>query len=1339
MRPPFVLVDPVAAVPPYGMANPFMAEFTYTTAAIEGHNGWWCCPSCFGNDALRATKTSLNPYHSLQYTTDILALDPLQVQMLSLMDASVQVKNKFMGFAQGFLDGQSILDSPYVTSGTATAHADVAGMGVDVTLHRLLAHNLMHNPLVQRYLTMLEQQHPHSGMVILSSAVVEGIVRQARQRGGAIADMAHDYVGQLFCSVSTLLPTLHRTARQIYKAPLMQVGQLCQRGTAFVGTLPVHALRVLDSAAGITLETAMFPFLFPFGQSSFDNAMKLSVYLRQKTSQLFSLFTLYKPYIIVMYQVQQAAVILQAAREACFDKDIHDYQRLHPGCSVAEAMVHVAKHTIPSDVKGSPAWHKKQLANLLCLVQHHGMPHIFLTLTADEVSESRWDPEITHLEALLQRFNSSFTWRDAPVENAVLFHRRVAQFMEDYILGKKGGKLGRVMHHVVRYEVQGRGSLHAHIVLWLHPDDVQPVSSEITACVPAEWDPSTRQFLPPGDPKTKQLLDLVLRKQIHKCTKEGCCANKQRRCQYGFPFPPHMSRTPAYNPATKRWEYYRPGEQHRNCVPYHPDVLMLWGAHMNVQRITNSAWSFYVLKYALKAEPAGRLRIDADAARRLGIQGLSHTELQLISAMVISNVVSPCEAALHLLGIDIVNMPAVLYIASTPPDMRTRMVTGRGSRAKPAPVDLYCSRPRSLKKVKFTNYFQQYTTNSSETATVKDGNKSVRLECMGRDTYGNYVHRLPPQHHAVVRFTDFHPANHMEAYFYNILLQNVCFRSEHELLSAENTERSYFVECQLRGLVTCQEDVEEHLYLYSTRHLLEQVEHQRLLNLIQQKHPKANLDMHTPVTDKPVPPQDGQGEATPGQRAAASPTATLVDEFGDLASATLTPEQQHVFDALMAAEGGLHVLSGAPGAGKTFLTRYIALQLTLKGQRVALFATTGAAAARLSRFATTVHTGFGIPTGGGVLRHIRESDPLFTALTDADAIIIDEFSMLSSHNLNNIMFRLAMVAAYLNMTIGQLLASRRVVLVGDHCQLPTVCYCRISDDAGICWGCHITTSHWYNTATEYHMPSSYRAAGDPGLVGFLNLCRTQQPSQAEVDAALGQCYIDPSTVEAHIDRLGPANVTILCSHREDVGHYNSMLLRKQFSQQQILRVEKHNYNAHLPQWDEWDKLAAASDTLPEVAIGAPVMITSNINLERGGVNGAMGTVHSIQRAPDGLIKTITVCLDTGSLLPVQRTAMLVKYHNGQKYRQMTFSLQLCYSVTGHKAQGCTIQKHALLHVRDASWCPGLAYVMVSRVQHRNKLSIVGAISAEQFHPVPTRAVQPLDARKAPTVQRRRRR
>ena len=46
---------------------------------------------------------------------------------------------------------------------------------------------------------------------------------------------------------------------------------------------------------GMTLESALFPFLFPHANGAYDGRTTLSEYLKYRMSTLFSPFTLYKP------------------------------------------------------------------------------------------------------------------------------------------------------------------------------------------------------------------------------------------------------------------------------------------------------------------------------------------------------------------------------------------------------------------------------------------------------------------------------------------------------------------------------------------------------------------------------------------------------------------------------------------------------------------------------------------------------------------------------------------------------------------------------------------------------------------------------------------------------------------------------------------------------------------------------------------------------------------------------------------------------------------------------------------------------------------------------------
>ena len=56
----------------------------------------------------------------------------------------------------------------------------------------------------------------------------------------------------------------------------------------------------------ITIGKALFPYLFPFGIGAYDKNIPLDNYIRMRISFLFSVFTLHKPYILVMYQLRQS-------------------------------------------------------------------------------------------------------------------------------------------------------------------------------------------------------------------------------------------------------------------------------------------------------------------------------------------------------------------------------------------------------------------------------------------------------------------------------------------------------------------------------------------------------------------------------------------------------------------------------------------------------------------------------------------------------------------------------------------------------------------------------------------------------------------------------------------------------------------------------------------------------------------------------------------------------------------------------------------------------------------------------------------------------------------------
>jgi len=50
-------------------------------------------------------------------------------------------------------------------------------------------------------------------------------------------------------------------------------------------------------------------------------------------------------------------------------------------------------------------------------------------------------------------------------------------------------------------------------------------------------------------------------------------------------------------------------------LPYHPTLLLLWEAHLNIFCITNSYWFFYLLMYGMKCESHGKLNVHTKNAK----------------------------------------------------------------------------------------------------------------------------------------------------------------------------------------------------------------------------------------------------------------------------------------------------------------------------------------------------------------------------------------------------------------------------------------------------------------------------------------------------------------------------------------------------------------------------------------------------------------------------------------------------------------------------------------------------------------------------------------------------
>ena len=199
-------------------------------------------------------------------------------------------------------------------------------------------------------------------------------------------------------------------------------------------------------------------------------------------------------------------------------------------------------------------------------------------------------------------------------------------------------------------------------MLWIEHVYLERVANKITASVLAVFESTSSNFIEPTDTKQNTLFKTVMRKQLHTCTSQCHHRKSHETCKYEFSFPPHTEEQTTYNVDTRRWEYYRPRYEDRNVVPYHATLLLLWGAHINLQSVNTTYWSYYLLKYAMKSEPHGPIQLDKTNAEHSDLQGASNSQLQLISSLIILKSISPAEAILACLHIPVIQKNRIVKL-----------------------------------------------------------------------------------------------------------------------------------------------------------------------------------------------------------------------------------------------------------------------------------------------------------------------------------------------------------------------------------------------------------------------------------------------------------------------------------------------------------------------------------------------------------------------------------------------------------------------------------------------------------------------------------------------------
>ena len=399
---------------------------------------------------------------------------------------------------------------------------------------------------------------------------------------------------------------------------------------------------------------------------------------------------------------------------------------------------------------------------------------------------------------------------------------------------------------------------------------------------------------------------------------------------------------------------------------------------------------------------------------------------------------------------------------------------------------------------------------------------------------------------------------------------------------------------------------------------------------------------------------------------------------------TLTDEQRRAFDAIK--EGKSVFITGPGGTGKSYLLKMIYDLIPEQANKhVAVTAMTGCASILLGRHVKTLHSWAGIGLAkdsvDDMVTLIRKCRPgIKKRWLNTDILVIDEISMMDP----GLLEKLDAVAKGVRKS-SKLMGGLQVVFVGDFYQLPPVNKSKERD-------------------TEFLFESPLWDSLVQETIQLTKIYRQQDPvfQKILVEARRGELSEESTKVlESRMNlpwKKEQIKPTLLFTRRNEVNQVNEINMKRLTSERRVfeatislndeereLKLQNVDIKRSVEKMDRDNQYEA---TLV-LAIGAQVMLLTNLDFEAGLVNGSRGIVTGFT-ANGPLVK-----FKLGESKEVARHAWESNDVFGLK--RLQFPLRLAYAITIHKSQGSSLDC-ALIDIGTSIFETGQAYVALSRVR-----------------------------------------
>lgn len=376
-------------------------------------------------------------------------------------------------------------------------------------------------------------------------------------------------------------------------------------------------------------------------------------------------------------------------------------------------------------------------------------------------------------------------------------------------------------------------------------------------------------------------------------------------------------------------------------------------------------------------------------------------------------------------------------------------------------------------------------------------------------------------------------------------------------------------------------------------------------------------------------------------------------------------------------------LSGSGGTGKSYLLANTIKKIgDEKGLNIALTSTTGVSAVAIG--GTTIHRWSGIRLGKElpivIANRIRKSKECLKRWIETDILIIDEVSMLGLE-IFELLDNIARKIRDNNKPFGGI----QLILSGDFLQLPPV------NDEFI-----FKSSVWKELNIINYKLTIPRRFPDVNHFELLQRARIGKLLPEDVKNLKNRVNEYIKYIGSGGERRDEIKPTRIYSLKRDVEKHNfDELLKLQGDYITYISTDKiSKKNKEVVSKSEEKEYVEYMDTIIPRQLyfkeGAQVMLTYNLDIDMGLVNGSRGVVKSCEK--DGVVVLFK------NKMSVKITVNPIEFEDGNvKIIRNQIPLILAWAISIHKSQGSSLD-YAIVDLGGSIFSAGMAYVALSRVR-----------------------------------------